>query len=169
MEHMQDKEFDRLFQQQFQAFEVEPSATIKNNIFQELVADKKEDKSSYQTLWAVAATITVIISVGTWFSNSGEKVRLYVKTKVEEPVAEDSRAVVPVSQTQQFSSAQEASDIQKEEPSEQISKSRKEHKQTPWVQEFQEKSAYEKIGSEDVKIASAEQKNENSVEEKAFV
>ncbi len=164
---MQDKEFDMLFQQRFELFEVEPLSESKNNIFK-ILKDKSEDERSYQSYWAVAATIAVLISIGTWFSNPGEKIKLYGKIKVEERV-EESRIVIPQVETVKESTAEKVTvAMQEKERITQYFKPNPEAEIEVLDEEREEEKAYQELKHEGIKTFGKQEEN-LKVEEQAFV
>jgi hypothetical protein len=166
MEHMRDKEFDKLFQQRFEGFEVEPVQASWSNVSQ-ILNNNQEEKNSYQSYYAVAATIAVIISVGTWFSNSGEKVRLYGKAKVTEPV-EEHRAIVPQATYEPYARVEETGRIEKKKQAGRISPPGKESVNSVSVKGFQDGADFQELKPEEVTMLAKEQKNQVKVEEKAL-
>jgi len=62
---MQDKEFDKLFNQKFEDFEVEPSPWVWDNIAGEL--DGKKAKRTIMPWLSIAATVLVLITAGVLF------------------------------------------------------------------------------------------------------
>lgn len=168
MENMQDKEFDKLFQQKFEGFEVEPSSKTWKNVIQKL-DNKVEDKKSFQSYWAVAATIAIITIAGLWFSKPGEKIRLHGKAKVIEPF-EEPKAVIPqVESMTKFGSAEKV--VLKNEGEIAVKpffKPEWETKPEIFIEKAEEEIAYEETAPEEIKISSKEKKSETKVEEKAL-
>jgi hypothetical protein len=61
MAHMEDKDFDRLFKDQFEGAEITPSANLWSNIEKELSPKKKVVLPAY---WMAAAVVAIAIMVG---------------------------------------------------------------------------------------------------------
>lgn len=72
MQHMPDKDFDKLFKDSFMDAEIEPSSDLWGNIAEHLEPQKKR---SFPILWMAAASITVVASV-LLFSQNADKVYL---------------------------------------------------------------------------------------------
>lgn len=66
---MQDKEFDKIFNEKFEGFEVEPSAMVWNNIAAEL--DGKKAKVVRLPWLSIAATVLVALGAGIFFLQKG--------------------------------------------------------------------------------------------------
>ncbi|WP_293297661.1 hypothetical protein [Pedobacter sp. UBA4863] len=73
MQHMPDKDFDKLFKDSFMDAEIEPSADLWGNIAEQLEPKKKR---SFPVLWMAAASVTVVASVMLLTQNN-EKVYLH--------------------------------------------------------------------------------------------
>jgi hypothetical protein len=67
---MQDKEFDRIFNEKFEDFEIEPSAMVWDNIAGEL--DGKKAKVVMMPWLSIAATALVLLGAGMFFLQKGE-------------------------------------------------------------------------------------------------
>jgi hypothetical protein len=72
---MSDKEFDKLFQQKFEALEVEPSGAVWKGIEIE-VRQKGKPKRDKYILWGAAASILLVIASAIWFAPQKEKIWL---------------------------------------------------------------------------------------------
>jgi len=72
MQHMPDKDFDKLFKDRFMDVEVEPSADLWGNIAEQLEPKKKR---SLPIMWMAAASVVVVASV-MLATQSNEKVQL---------------------------------------------------------------------------------------------
>jgi hypothetical protein len=70
---MQDKEFDRIFNEKFEDFEVEPSAMVWDNIAEEL--DGKKAKVVMMPWLSIAATVLVVLGAGIFYLQKGEIVK----------------------------------------------------------------------------------------------
>lgn len=81
MQATPDKDFDKLFQQKFETFEVEPSSAVWRGITAELDKGKKKTFPVFQMI-AVAATVLVVLSMGLWLFSPEEKIRLQGKADV---------------------------------------------------------------------------------------
>lgn len=73
MQHMPDKDFDKLFKDSFMDAEIEPSADLWGNIAEQLEPKKKR---SFPVLWMAAASVAVVASVMLFMQND-DKVKLY--------------------------------------------------------------------------------------------
>lgn len=91
MQHMPDKDFDKLFKDSFMDAEIEPSADLWGNIAEQLEPKKKR---SFPVMWMAAASVAVVASV-MLFTKSGEKVYLQGASQ-EVAVAENSDALQTV-------------------------------------------------------------------------
>jgi cytoskeletal protein RodZ len=67
---MQDKEFDKIFNEKFEDFEVEPSAMVWDNIAGEL--DGKKTKVVMMPWLSIAATVLVVLTAGILFLQKGK-------------------------------------------------------------------------------------------------
>jgi hypothetical protein len=72
MAHMEDKDFDQLFKDQFEGAEITPSANLWSNIEKELSPKKKVVLPAY---WMAAAVVAIAIMVGLLMPKS-EPIRL---------------------------------------------------------------------------------------------
>lgn len=98
MQHMPDKDFDKLFKDSFMDAEIEPSANLWGNIAEQLEPKKKR---SFPMLWVAAASVAVVASV-LLFTQGGDKVYLQgtaVETAAVKPVEE--MQVVPAAATEE--------------------------------------------------------------------
>ena len=93
MQHMSDKEFDKLFQQKFESLEVDPSAAVWKGIENEL-GNKKRGQRKHYFLWSAAASIVMIVTAAVWFAPQKEKVWLQ-KDKDTIAKAEKSKTFAP--------------------------------------------------------------------------
>lgn len=87
MQHMPDKDFDKLFKDSFMDAEIEPSANLWGNIAEQLEPKKKR---SFPILWVAAASVAVVASV-LLFTQGGDKIYLQgtaVETAAVKPVEE---------------------------------------------------------------------------------
>jgi hypothetical protein len=71
MHPISDKELDKLFQQRFEDFQVEPSNQVWENIYNTL-DKKKPAKKTFSIFWMAAASVVLVLSAGLWFSNLQE-------------------------------------------------------------------------------------------------
>ena len=97
MQHMPDKDFDKLFKDSFMDAEIEPSANLWGNIAEQLEPQKKR---SFPILWVAAASVAVVASV-LLFTQGGDKVYLQgaaVETAAVKPVAEVQTLPVAVTE-----------------------------------------------------------------------
>jgi hypothetical protein len=97
MQHMPDKDFDKLFKDSFMDAEIEPSANLWGNIAEQLEPQKKR---SFPVLWVAAASVAVVASV-LLFTQGGDKVYLQgaaVETAAVKPVAEVQTSPVAVTE-----------------------------------------------------------------------
>lgn len=72
MQQMPDKEFDKVFRDNFESFEVEPSANLWPNIAVELAPTKK---AKFPFLWVAAASATLVLG-GLLLIQSDDKIYL---------------------------------------------------------------------------------------------
>jgi len=73
MNQISDKDFDRLFHDKFDAWEVEPSETVWPAVLAELGRARKRP---FPVLWFAAASIAVVLGVGLWLSSHKEPMKL---------------------------------------------------------------------------------------------
>jgi hypothetical protein len=78
MRPMQDKDFDRLFQQRFETYEVEPSKSSWNKINHVLDCKKKSYFPSY---WMAAASVVILTSAVLWLYRPVEVIKLHGKSQ----------------------------------------------------------------------------------------
>jgi len=70
MQHIQDKEFDRLFKERFEGAEIEPSANLWDNIEKGLRPKRKRFVPVY---WMAAAVVAAVLTAGLIFFNQKEE------------------------------------------------------------------------------------------------
>jgi hypothetical protein len=75
MHPISDKDLDKLFQQRFENLELEPSNDVWGKISSTL-DNKVSGKQSFSFFWMAAASVTVLITVGLWFTKPVEKIKL---------------------------------------------------------------------------------------------
>jgi hypothetical protein len=93
MQHMPDKDFDKLFRDQFMDAEIEPSADLWSNIADKLEPSKKR---SFPLMWVAAASVAVVAAV-MLFTQSDEKILLRPNAIAKASVSNESNtAAVPV-------------------------------------------------------------------------
>jgi hypothetical protein len=96
MQATPDKDFDKLFQQRFETFEVDPSSAVWRGITSELDKEKGKKKTfSFYQIIGIAATVLVVLSVGLWLFSPEKKIRLHGK---EDVVLQDETADTSFSQ-----------------------------------------------------------------------
>lgn len=91
MQHMPDKEFDKLFRDKFNDAEIEPSVNLWANIEQQLAPKAKRTLPIY---WMAAASIAVVITAMLVFQKE-DKIKLYAEhttANVTEPAVQDVMA-----------------------------------------------------------------------------
>lgn len=89
MQHMPDKDFDKLFKDSFMDAEIEPSADLWGNIAEQLEPKKKR---LFPVMWMAAASVAVVASV-LLFTQGGDKVYL-------QGAAVETAAVIPTAVTE---------------------------------------------------------------------
>ncbi|MNJ97572.1 hypothetical protein D3C87_153230 [compost metagenome] len=89
MQHMPDKDFDKLFKDSFMDAEVEPSADLWGNIAEQLEPKKKR---SFPLMWMAAASVVVVASV-MLFTKSSDKI--YLQGAAPEVAAVTSTHTLP--------------------------------------------------------------------------
>lgn len=93
MQHMPDKDFDKLFRDQFMDAEIEPSADLWGSIADKLEPKKKR---SFPLMWVAAASVAVVASVMLFMQND-EKILLRPNVIAMASVSNESNtAAVPV-------------------------------------------------------------------------
>jgi hypothetical protein len=75
MEPMQDKDFDQLFKQRFETFEVEPSDRSWGNITGQLDGQNKRRKA-FPSYWMAAASLVIMTSAVLWLYRPAEVIKL---------------------------------------------------------------------------------------------
>lgn len=78
MQPMSDKELDKLFQHNFDAFETEPSAAVWEGITAEL--DKTSKKKAFSVRWMAAASILVVLGAALFLLRPEKTTKLRAKT-----------------------------------------------------------------------------------------
>ncbi|MDF3079224.1 MAG: hypothetical protein K0S09_3113 [Sphingobacteriaceae bacterium] len=106
MQPMSDKELDKLFQAEFDSFEVEPSAGLWERIDEELgSAPAQEKKKAFPVFWMAAASVVVVMTAGIYFLQPTEKIQLRGKQSqiadTEPAVKEIKRSPVDVKPVQE--------------------------------------------------------------------
>lgn len=97
MQHMPDKEFDKLFKDKFNDVEIEPSANLWDNIEKELVPKRKRIIPIY---WMAAASVLVVISAMLVFQKT-DKIQLRVEQKQASNTTTVKDIVVPINVIEQ--------------------------------------------------------------------
>jgi len=97
---MQDKDFDQLFKQRFESFEVEPSERSWENISRELDGQKKT-KRAVPSFWMAAASVIILASAVLWLYRPVEVIKLQGKADMqtamnEKPALDDQRGAETV-------------------------------------------------------------------------
>ncbi|SDL75441.1 hypothetical protein SAMN05421813_10238 [Daejeonella rubra] len=87
MHPISDKELDKLFQQRFGDFEVEPSNDVWGKISNKM-DNKKSGRRSFSPFWMAAASVIVVISAGLWFTRPLEIVKLQGNSEMAEEKVE---------------------------------------------------------------------------------
>jgi hypothetical protein len=96
---MQDKEFDRIFNEKFEDFEVEPSAMLWDNIAGEL--DGKKAKPAIMPWLSIAATVLVVLTAGILFLQKGKSTTDQPKeNKLVANRVEPAKAITPAQQVE---------------------------------------------------------------------
>ena len=81
MQDIQDKDFNEIFRQKFESFEVEPTSAVWRGIASEL--DNNKRKKPFPVFWLMtAASVLIVFSTGLWLFSPKEKIRLRGKTEV---------------------------------------------------------------------------------------
>lgn len=92
---MQDKEFDKIFNNNFEDFEVEPSAMVWDNIAGEL--DGKKAKPTIMPWLSIAATVLVVLTAGILFVQKSKSTGDQPKeNKLVAAHVEPAKAITPV-------------------------------------------------------------------------
>lgn len=104
MQHMPDKDFDKLFKDSFMDAEIEPSADLWGNIAQQLEPQKKR---SFPLFWMAAASVAVVASV-MLFTKGGDKVYLQGAAPEVAVVNNAETQALPVVDTQEETTVAEA-------------------------------------------------------------
>jgi len=77
---MQDKDFDQLFKERFEAFEVDPSEGLWQNITNKLDTPVQKQKKTFAPYWMAAASVVLLTSAVLWLSRPGEVIKLQGKS-----------------------------------------------------------------------------------------
>ena len=93
---MQDKDFDKLFKQRFDTYEVEPSASAWQKINRELDSASPK-RRKIPSFWMAAASVLILASASLWLYRPVKVIQLHGKTdnqvvKVDAQAAKDERA-----------------------------------------------------------------------------
>ncbi|NEU07330.1 hypothetical protein GZH53_03295 [Flavihumibacter sp. R14] len=91
MEPMQDKDFDQLFKQRFEAFEVEPSGRSWDNITGQLDGQRKKGKA-FPSFWMAAASLVIMTSAVLLLYRPAEVIKL--RGKADSQVAVNQKPAV---------------------------------------------------------------------------
>ena len=91
MEPMQDKDFDQLFKERFEAFEVEPSSRSWGNITDQLDGQKKKRKA-FPSYWMAAASVVIMASAVLLLYRPAEVIKL--RGSADEQVAVNKKPAV---------------------------------------------------------------------------
>lgn len=92
MQHMPDKDFDKLFRDQFMDAEIEPSADLWSNIADKLEPSKKR---SFPLMWVAAASVAVVASI-MMFTQSDDKILLRPNATAMTALNENNAITAPV-------------------------------------------------------------------------
>ena len=76
MRPMQDKDFDQLFKERFEAFEVNPSASVWQKISTDLDTPAKKKRKTFAPYWMAAASVVLLTSAVLWLNKPGEVIKL---------------------------------------------------------------------------------------------
>lgn len=79
MRPMQDKDFDRLFKDRFEAFEVEPSDSVWQKITREVDKPVQKKKKTFTPYWMAAASVVLLTSAVLWLNKPEEVIKLQGK------------------------------------------------------------------------------------------
>ena len=105
MQHMPDKDFDKLFKDSFMDAEIEPSADLWGNIAEQLEPKKKR---TFPIMRVAAASVAVVASV-LLFTQGGDKVYLQGATpEVAMVNTPETTQVVPIAATEKIAVVSEA-------------------------------------------------------------
>ena len=95
MQPMQDKDFDQLLKQRFDAFEAEPSTGLWNSISAELDKKNHKKRKIRTPFWMAAASVLILASAVFWLNKPVEVIKLHPKSQgqvalkiAKEPAAE---------------------------------------------------------------------------------
>lgn len=84
MQPMSDKELDKLFQEKFDSFEVEPSAGLWAKIDAEMGEVKAEKKKRiFPIFWMAAASVLIVMAAGLYFIPKQPTIKLQGKDDTE--------------------------------------------------------------------------------------
>ena len=82
MQPMSDKELDKLFQEKFESFEVEPSAGLWAKIDAEMGdAQATQKKKVFPIFWMAAASVLIVMAAGLYFMPQQDTIKLQGKSK----------------------------------------------------------------------------------------
>lgn len=104
MPPMQDRDFDQLFNQRFEAFEVKPSAKLWQRITNDL--DKpSRNKRNLSTYWMAAASIIVLVLAGLWLYKPAEVIQLQGKSENQVAISKE-KSVANMSEADQLDASE---------------------------------------------------------------
>ena len=89
MQPMQDKDFDQLFKERFEAFEVEPSDSLWQKITKELDSPVQKKKKTNTPYWMAAASVVLLTSAVLWLNKPAEVIKLQGKSQDKVAVNEN--------------------------------------------------------------------------------
>ena len=81
MRPMQDKDFDQLFKERFEAFEAEPSDNLWQKITKELDAPVQKKKRTLTPYWMAAASVVLLTSAVLWLNKPEDVIKLQGKSQ----------------------------------------------------------------------------------------
>ncbi|WP_207429729.1 hypothetical protein [Pedobacter sp. SYSU D00535] len=85
-----DKEFDKVFKDRFDSFELDPPPAAWTGIVQEL--DRVKSKKPFPYVWVAAASLAAVLTA-LWFAPPNEGMRLHGKTEVQQVPVEANREI----------------------------------------------------------------------------